>query len=66
MLSSQQTKERHQPNSFNFYGENSQPATNHPDPKHHYRNSQPADKKTKIVEVIDFGGEDTNNMPLDG
>lgn len=71
MLQSQHVKVnrgQQQYQSFNFYGEHTQPTNTKIDPKkQQYRTSTAGyDKKTKIVEVIDFGGEDTNNMPLDG
>ena len=50
--------------SFNFYGADN--AGQHNDIKSQYRTSVPYDKKTKIVEVIDFGGETTYNMPTEG
>lgn len=50
--------------SFNFYGGGDNA---HKDIKSQYRTSvAPYDKKTKIVEVIDFGGETTYKMPAEG
>lgn len=64
------------PTSSNLYGESSGHPTNNlmqefnnekkkqPQLKQEFANPTANQKKTKIVEVIEFGGEDTNTAPI--